>query len=147
MWAHGSFGGVALGGVAVFGDLGAPIPAVSPPRDLLNPEDEMFGVVDLTAQNFFEHVGGARAAMVLMYAPWCDECEEVASEYAKYGAFLASTKERKQLLVAKMDAYFHKGFASTFKMQGCPTPCPARPLDWVYGNCHATSTAELSLLL
>lgn len=85
-----------------------------------DPEVHLEGVLDLTPDNFDEHVGKDAGVLVEFYAPWCGHCKSLVPEYAKVGkAVLASGSSK--VKVAKVNADAHGSLGSKFGVQGFPT--------------------------
>jgi len=80
---------------------------------LLNASD----VLELTPDNFDDHVGGGEPAFVEFFAPWCGHCKNLAPEYEKVATAFAKLPVK----VASVDADKHKELGGRFGVSGFPT--------------------------
>lgn len=82
------------------------------------PDQPLPHVVDLTPENFDEHVGKDKAVLIEFYAPWCPHCQELHPVYGELGASLISSSE---VLIARVNAEKHETLGERFQIEGFPT--------------------------
>eukprot|EP01099_Mayorella_cantabrigiensis_P008058 TRINITY_DN741_c0_g1_i3.p1 TRINITY_DN741_c0_g1~~TRINITY_DN741_c0_g1_i3.p1 ORF type:complete len:234 (-),score=81.54 TRINITY_DN741_c0_g1_i3:64-741(-) len=75
-------------------------------------------VVDLTADNFNDYVGGNKNVFVKFFAPWCGHCKRLAPDWEKLGEQYAGNSK---VVVAKIDCDSHKELCSSHGVTGYPT--------------------------
>eukprot|EP00475_Leptophrys_vorax_P045138 TRINITY_DN9288_c0_g4_i1.p1 TRINITY_DN9288_c0_g4~~TRINITY_DN9288_c0_g4_i1.p1 ORF type:complete len:166 (-),score=6.95 TRINITY_DN9288_c0_g4_i1:241-738(-) len=78
-------------------------------------------VIELTAANFSDYVGGSAAAggasvLVKFFAPWCGHCKRLAPSWEE----LAGSAPR-EVVVAHVDCTEHKALCEDQEIRGYPT--------------------------
>lgn len=76
-------------------------------------------VVVLTDENYESYITKSPIILVEFYAPWCGHCKELAPEYEKLPERIK--KEKKNYVIAKIDATANTKAAAKEKIQGYPT--------------------------
>jgi len=74
-------------------------------------------VLQLTPDNFDDHVGKGEPAFVEFFAPWCGHCKSLAPEYEKVATAFAKLPVK----VASVDADKYKDLGGRFGVSGFPT--------------------------
>jgi len=74
-------------------------------------------VLELTPDNFDNHVGGSEPAFVEFFAPWCGHCKNLAPEYE----LVAQSFAKLPVKIASVDADMHKDLGGRFGVSGFPT--------------------------
>jgi len=77
-------------------------------------------VLELTPENFDEHVGQGKPALVEFFAPWCGHCKNLAPVYEQLGDAYAHVKDK--VVIAKVDADGEgKPLGKKYGVTGYPT--------------------------
>jgi len=76
-------------------------------------------VLDLTPENWEQHMDGSKAAFVEFFAPWCGHCKNLAPVYEQVGD--AFVKNKDKVIVAKVDADKYRELGQRFGVSGFPT--------------------------
>lgn len=83
------------------------------------PESAMPGVLELGPSNFTLHVGKEKCAFVWFYAPWCQMCKSLATDFGRLGE--VSRVANKSLIIAKVRGDEDSPLAAKYKVDGFPT--------------------------
>ncbi|GJP46373.1 hypothetical protein CLOM_g5667 [Closterium sp. NIES-68] len=75
-------------------------------------------VVELTPDNFGDHVGREKAVFIKYYAPWCGHCKKLAPDYEKFASAFRKTST---VVIAKVNCDAHKELCSEYRVRGYPT--------------------------
>ncbi|KAJ9441171.1 Protein disulfide-isomerase tigA [Diplonema papillatum] len=76
----------------------------------------MAGAIDLTPENFDEHVGASKKAVVKFFAPWCGHCKKMAPAWDQLEQEFGS-----EVTVGSVDCTVHRDLCSKFGVRGYPT--------------------------
>lgn len=85
------------------------------------PQDKMFGVIDITKENWEHYLDGSRPTLVLFYSPSCQFSKNFAPVYAELGKLIAASLHRESIYITKVHFYEFYALSAKFSVRNVPT--------------------------